>query len=837
MKVALFDFQERALDELRIELLSMRAEAPRRPQALSFSAPTGAGKTIMMTALFEQIIFGAPGFDPQPDAAILWLSDMPELNEQTRLKIEGKSDRIRVSRLRSIDSAFDAERLEGGYVYFINTQKLGTDKLLTSPGDGRQFTIWQTFANTIRATPDRFYVVIDEAHRGARTTASNKQAQTIMQRFVLGAAEVGMVPCRMVIGISATPQRFDALLAGATSLTRRTVAVPAEQVRDSGLLKQRVLIHHPPDMATVAELSLLQDAARRWMEMERRWAVYCAAEREARVYPILVVQVADSAGTGPTATDLAQAVAAIEHAVGRQMRVREMAHTFNDSGDLDVNGRLVRKVDASRIEDEHDIGVVFFKQNLSTGWDCPRAEVMMSFRGAQDETYIAQLLGRMVRTPLARRIDADAALNDVHLVLPNFDKDSVKRVVAALQDPDHAPPAAEIGSGRELVTLARRPGMDDVFAALETLMTKRVNAARARSPVRRLIGLGRALTQDGLDDEASEAVKALLVQQLMRERDAMQAGGSLQQSVDGVLTVNVSTIGLDHGSVAASPVGDYKVTIASADLAALFDRVGLLLSNGLHMAWWQAHADRDADEVKAELVVVGKQADVLVRLEATAQADFDRRYARHRGAVRGLHEARRQHYEHLCLSSARPVAVEWRLPPSIAFRRSADAPQYDKHLYVEPDGSFRAELGPWERAVLEQALADPRVVGWLRNLVRQPWSLEIDYTEAGEERPMFPDLVVVRREGTGFVADVLEPHDPSRQDNVPKAIGLARFAEDHGAGYGCIGLVRKLHVAAGTEEYRVLDCNNADTRRRTLQASSPASLDQLFRDRGVRVGQ
>ena len=46
---------------------------------------------------------------------------------------------------------------------------------------------------------------------------------------------------------------------------------------------------------------------------------------------------------------------------------------------------------------------MFFKMALSTGWDCPRAEVMMSFRRAEDHTYIAQLLGRMVRTPLARR--------------------------------------------------------------------------------------------------------------------------------------------------------------------------------------------------------------------------------------------------------------------------------------------------------------------------------------------------------------------------------------------------------------------------------------------------
>ena len=43
---------------------------------------------------------------------------------------------------------------------------------------------------------------------------------------------------------------------------------------------------------------------------------------------------------------------------------------------------------------------------------------MMSFRHAEDATYIAQLLGRMVRTPLQCHIMVDDSLNDVRLYLP-----------------------------------------------------------------------------------------------------------------------------------------------------------------------------------------------------------------------------------------------------------------------------------------------------------------------------------------------------------------------------------------------------------------------------------
>ncbi len=443
MKISLFDFQKDALHLLRDKLLAARKFASSdNPQAIAFSAPTGSGKTIVMTALFEAILDEPDDqlawpldWQPQPDAVILWVSDMPELNEQTRLKIESQSDRIfRVNQLIPIESTFDAERLQGGRVYFINTQKLGNDKLLTKVGDGRQYSIWTTLSNTAKALPDRFYVVIDEAHRGMAGGRGAKEAQTLMQRFLLGYPEVGLVKMPLVIGVSATPQRFTDLLLHAPH-TLYKVAIPPDEVRMSGLLKDRILIHHP-DFATAAEIALLEEAARRWMQMTNRWARFCKAEGEQTVWPVLVVQVENGSDKQLTKTSLIDALNVIESAIGRRLNEGEVAHAMHDTGDLDVGGRRVRKVDASRIDGDKNIGVVFFKTSLSTGWDCPRAEVMMSFRRAEDHTYIAQLLGRMVRTPLARRIERDAALNDVHLFVPYFDTQAVKSVIISLHNPE-----------------------------------------------------------------------------------------------------------------------------------------------------------------------------------------------------------------------------------------------------------------------------------------------------------------------------------------------------------------------------------------------------------------
>ena len=73
-------------------------------------------------------------------------------------------------------------------------------------------------------------------------------------------------------------------------------------------------------------------------------------------------------------------------------------------------------------------------------------------------------------------------------------------------------------------------------------------------------------------------------------------------------------------------------------------------------------------------------------------------------------------------------------------------------------------------------------MGWLRNVDRKPWSLEVPYESGGDVRPMFPDLVVVRQVGAECVIDILEPHDPSLADNFEKAVGLARFAGKRGLG-------------------------------------------------------
>ncbi|MBS0501154.1 MAG: DEAD/DEAH box helicase family protein [Proteobacteria bacterium] len=834
MKVKLFDFQRDALHLLREKIAAARLHASSaNPQAIAFSAPTGSGKTIMMTALFEAILdqpddeLAWPlNWAPQRDAVILWVSDMPELNEQTKLKIEAQSDKVyRVNQLITIDAHFDAPRLGGGRIYFINTQKLAVNQPLTNRGDGREHLIWETLTNTAQAIPDRFYVVIDEAHRGMASGRGAKEAQTLMQRFLLGYPEVGLVRMPLVIGVSATPKRFLDLLGNTATHTTHHVPVPADEVRKSGLLKDRILIHHP-EAATTAEMALLEEAARRWGQMTAAWGAYCRDEQEQTVWPVLVVQVENGGDRQLSKTDLSAALTVIESAIGRRLHEGEVAHAMHDTGDLDLGGRRVRKVEASRIDADKNIGVVFFKTSLSTGWDCPRAEVMMSFRRAQDHTYIAQLLGRMVRTPLARRVERDAALNDVHLFLPYFDTDAVESVVTALHNTEDVPPA-ETGSSRHLVVLARRAGTEAIFAALDQTVTYRVNAARAQSPLRRYYKLCFGLMRDELDEDALAAGKTQILAWMEQRIAAIQAAGQFDAAAKAITQVGLRTLAVHNGTGVAEPQADYRIDASGVDIDRLFEEAGRVFSNGLQMDYWRAHADREALEVKVEAIVLARDAAAMAALESQAEAAFDALYDQHKKAIYRLKEQRRAYYEVLRLATAKPNEVPWQLPASIDFKRLPTDALWDRHLYVETNGQFRAELGSWEAGVLKEELARPEVVGWLRNLDRKPWSLEVPYETGGDVRPMFPDLVVVRKDGAGFAIDVLEPHDPSLADNFEKAVGLARFAEKHGALFGRIQLIRK-QSSAGGEHFARLEINQTATIKKLLLVTSNPQLDALF---------
>lgn len=244
-------------------------------------------------------------------------------------------------------------------------------------------------------------------------------------------------------------------------LQRKAYAVNEEAYEMLEQIMNKYLAKHKP-VNSNRDMAVLQAAADEWKDKWDHWYQYCYEQHYAYVNPVLVIQVQNATSSAISATNLDDCVAKIEERTGIQFQEGEVIHTFGDANTvIKINGLNVPYVAPSAIAEDKRIRMVFFKESLSTGWDCPRAETMMSFRHATDATYIAQLLGRMIRTPMQMHIQVDETLNDVHLYLPYFNSDTVKEVVEELQNAEGGDIPADIYGesldARVMDTLSVRP--------------------------------------------------------------------------------------------------------------------------------------------------------------------------------------------------------------------------------------------------------------------------------------------------------------------------------------------------------------------------------------------
>ncbi len=827
MNTPLFPFQETAVERLLKKTTDAHMiDDPSR--CISFTAPTGAGKTVMVTAFMEDVFTGSQSFAPDPDAVFVWLSDSPELNRQTFDKMLAMSDKITPAQLVIIGPEFDAEELSAGTVYFLNTQKLGKDNKLVTKGDGRQYTIWETLSNTAMSRKDHLYVVIDEAHRGALSGSNN--GLPIMQRFIKGSPADRMVPMPIVIGVTATPKRFDNLVAGAHCGSDR-VEVPIQEVKDSGLLKERLILHRQ-EVEIRADEALFESAVNEWIAVTKLWHGYCDDEGESKFNPLLVVQVENETAGSVTSTDLAMCLRVLEGRLGRRLEPREAVHAFPGKGTIFAGDGAIQEIEPSKIQDDPKALVVFFKENLSTGWDCPRAETLVSFRTALDETYIAQILGRMIRTPLRRRVDSVPHLNDVSLFVPYFDDANTRRLLKALEGELQI----QVPDPKELVTCNRNPAYADVFAALATKTTFVIDKARKLPYLRLAMDLAARLAMDGLAPGIRDMVRRSLVDGMEKELSRMKADGTYAPAKAAVENVLTKTIVVTNpvgnataasGLTAAGKVGEYDIDKAFKEAGRRFGS-----GSGLEMEYLLRRAAENHVDVKVDAVVLSKDTTAMAALESLAEALFTKHYSAHQAAIASLDEGSRMRYNRLVRSAAKPVPEPMdKLPESLQVVRNGKTADYEHHLYSDADGKFPARLTGWEAKTLAREQTRPEFYAWLRNFDRKPWSFVIPYEMNGVTMPMFPDFIIARKVGEKVVLDILEPHRDDQNDNWRKAVGMAKYAKDYPGAFGRVLLIRMTGVA-GVQTLKALDMAELAVRNKVLPITTDTELASIFENDG-----
>ncbi|MET1084454.1 MAG: DEAD/DEAH box helicase family protein [Burkholderiales bacterium] len=838
MRFTLKDYQSDAVGDTLRELADAREiylGSRKRVGSVALTAATGSGKTVMAAAVIEALFWGSDDFDvvPDPGAVVLWFSDDPSLNQQTRHRLEQASDRLR-NRLVTVEHPFRYAKLQAGHVYFLNTSKLSRNSLLVrghddtnalsgigSHPDTVPFTFWDTLRNTIEDAGLTLYMVLDEAHRGMGKRSSD--TPTIVKRLINGNA--GVPPMPIVWGISATVQRFEEAMSAAqveaNRLHLRTITVDPVRIQESGLLKDDIVLDFPAETGDFNTV-LLRRGVRKIKALSDAWAAYADAQGDPEpIRPLMVLQVPNK----PSPTEVASAIDVIRDE-WPELEADALAHVFGEHTAQAFGPHSVPYISPERVQDATYVRVLLAKDAISTGWDCPRAEVMVSFRPAKDETHITQLLGRMIRTPLARRIEGDDLLNSVECILPRFNKATASLVLERIMGNDLVDGG---DTGRRVLVdpkvMTPNPIVPDevweAFGALpaETLPRKHAN------PIKRLTSLAHALAADRLVPEAGKLAHERLHGVL--NGLAAQYSQDLDLARTDVLTVAGATL---HGSARHGLRRDGAWTEVADDRAIQEAyRHGARTITPDVARTYIDHLAEDADDED-----VLRDAHVLVAalamlpqtrpaLDAAADVFASEWLNQYRVAIKSLPESRQSLYAEITAMTTDPQLISMALPKNRqeeTKRAVGDSEQRVEHrplhLLSDEESMFPvAKLNPDEIQVLDAEIAHGDMLAWYRNPSAGRDSMSIAYQDRhGDWRTLRPDFLFFVDGASGVRASIVDPHGSWLPDAIWKLHGMARFAETYGDRFHRIESISRIDG-----ELRVLDFTISDVRAKVLAES------------------
>lgn len=370
--IVLKPFQERAVSKLKDNFL-MLWKSETRGANLILKSPTGSGKTTML-AQFLRDLTGEPRFT-NADVAFLWITK-GSLAQQSKDKLFDYYDGASENKLLDMNDLRDG-LLPRNAVFFINWEKLvsksAENRRLRTNGDTT--TSFDTYIDATHTKGREIVLIIDEEHLAANTVLASELIQNVIKP-------------RIIIGISATPQNAGAM----------TVEVPRQDVIESGLLKEKIIFQTEEDLLKYAGTETSQDEILLELAWQKRLELLQHfKDIGENINPLVLIQLPNddkaSVETGTSKRDIVVAFLKSKGVTDDEIAV------WLDKDKINLTGI---------VENDSPVAFLLFKQAAATGWDCPRAGVLVMFREIKNATFAIQTVGRILRMPQARHYTVPA---------------------------------------------------------------------------------------------------------------------------------------------------------------------------------------------------------------------------------------------------------------------------------------------------------------------------------------------------------------------------------------------------------------------------------------------
>lgn len=375
-KFSPLQFQKIAIDEL-VEKFKKLWENPNLQLPIVFKSPTGSGKTFMV-AHFIQALNHQPNWDY--DKAFVWITFSDDLAMQSKDKFRQYFNTNLENDLLTI-ADFNRGKLNKNDILFVNWQKLvsrsAESRILRRPeNEEAQKETGFYFEDIIEAThadKREIIFIVDESHTHLSDLANSSVIQVVNPKVILK--------------ISATPKREDIPSRDDEDNNEGYfVTVKRQEVVEEGLIKEQILTQTEEELQIEAgkdtDEIMLSLGIRKKKEIESEFV-----KLNKKINPLVLIQLPNDDKLLIEQGQKTKEETVLNYLIKKEIPENKIALWFDGK---QKNMEFIT-------DNESPIDYMLFKQAAGTGWDCPRAHVLVMFREIQSPTFKVQTIGRILR--------------------------------------------------------------------------------------------------------------------------------------------------------------------------------------------------------------------------------------------------------------------------------------------------------------------------------------------------------------------------------------------------------------------------------------------------------
>jgi len=366
--IELKEYQDTAINELKDKINELLNFSENK--VCVFQSPTGSGKTIMMAEALKKLVT-----DKIDDRSLsfVWIS-VRQLHQQSKDKLEKYFEDSRVLKCSDFEDLED-KKIGENEILFFNWESINKKKNIYV----RENEMDNNLSNIITNTKEEgreIILIIDESHH----TAKSEKSREIID---------GINP-KVTIEVSATPH-----------LKGHLVEVDFNKVIADGMIKKEVSINPDIDKEKIkksADELVIKTALKKRQELLKLYK-----KEGSNINPLVLIQLPDKKS----------GVMNIEENIKKLLK--DKFKISEENGKLAIWLSENKTPNLENIEkNESDVQVLIFKQAISLGWDCPRAQILILFREWKSVIFSIQTVGRIMRMPELKHYDEDE-LNKGHV--------------------------------------------------------------------------------------------------------------------------------------------------------------------------------------------------------------------------------------------------------------------------------------------------------------------------------------------------------------------------------------------------------------------------------------